>query len=81
MGTNERSQREMNNLLLKTLANVLIGAKNGIVSSGSHGSLEDRVNHTFASGDVLLVIRRVVGKSPPSVSIGLFVFFDSDHFE
>lgn len=63
-------------LRAETLADVVIRAHDSIVSSGSHGGLEQRVHSTFSSGDVLLVIRFVVGKALPSVLLGLLVLID-----
>lgn len=64
-------------LLAKTLADVIMGAHDRIVSSALHGSLEECVHHSLSSSNVLLVIWYVVCKACPSVlrSLLLLVIF------
>ena len=58
-------------LRAKPLAEVFIGTQDSVVSSISLGGLEEGVDHTFPSGDVLLVIRYIISKTFPSVLVGL----------
>ena len=51
-----------------SLAHVVVGAHDGCVSSLSPASLEGRVDHTLASGNVLLIIGEVLTKSSPAVA-------------
>lgn len=64
-------------LLAKTLADVIMGAHDRIVSSAVHGSLEECVHHSLSSSNVLLVIWYVVCKACPSVlrSLLLLIIF------
>ena len=63
----------MNELRSKSLADVVVGAHDGVVSSGHLRGLEQRVNHTLPSGDVLLVIRHVLYQMSPSVLLRLLL--------
>lgn len=58
-------------LLAKSLADVVVGTHDSIVSTSAHGSLEEIVNHPLSSGDILLVIGKVIGKTLPFVLLGL----------
>lgn len=72
----DRANKDLNYLRAKSSADVVIGAHDGQVSSVAHRSLEEGVDHTLSSGDVLLIIGGVKGKAFPFVLVGLLFFFD-----
>lgn len=63
-------------LLAKSGAEVFIWTHHSIVGSRLHGSLEKRIHHSLSSGDILLVIRHIVGKPFPSVLFSLLILVD-----
>ena len=58
-------------VLPQSLADVVVGAEHGDVGAVPHGRLEEGVDHALSPGDVLLVVRRVVGQAPPPVLLRL----------
>ena len=63
-------------LLAKSSADVIIRTHDSIVSSSSSWCLEECVNHTLSSGDVLLVIGFVKSKAFPFVLVGLLILLN-----
>lgn len=64
------------NLLAKALTDVLLGAHDGDVSATVHGGLEEGIHRSLPSGDILLVVRRVVRKALPPVLLSLLRFIE-----
>ena len=56
---------------LLALADVVVGAEHGDVGAVPHGRLEEGVDHALAPGDILLVVRDVVGQALPPVLVRL----------
>lgn len=69
-------------VLLESLADVLIGAEDGLVGAVARGRLEEGVHDALPSGDVLLVVGDIVRKTLPLVRVPLLVdVFPCHHCE
>lgn len=66
----------MEPLLLEALADVLVGAEDGIVGALAGGGLEEGVDQPLPPGDILLVVRHVVVEPAPSVPRGLLALVE-----
>lgn len=72
--------RHDGDLLAEALADVVVGARDGIVGTRILPRLEGGADHTLATGDVLLAVRHVVGEPLPPVLLRLLGLVDlGDH--
>lgn len=58
-------------LLTEALADVFVGAQDGLMSPIARGCLEEGISQPLPSGDVLLIIRYIVSEPRPPVFVGL----------